>query len=268
MKGREADAWQLDVAAPPMIEPFDKLPRVVVDFVDRIVCAGFDGLLIDTRGFTSTKEGDRARAIMKIIADRYEDLRARSQEAAQSRTPERLNVIPHLDGRQFFLDLRPYRDELRRARPDYYEEMTRKEQDWVALLWLDGFESPEEPVYHDILRFAPADASAWFVNPSNRERKFGLWMTLRHGHAGAIPDALVRTPERRVRRSTGRRPTGPAPRPPATAKLATTRSRSRRAAMRSASTARRPRTSSRPTTAASASSSWSSVERRFGSSEV
>ena len=69
------------------------------------------------------------------------------------------------------------REELRQGRPDYYEEMTRREQDWVALLWLDGFESPEEPVYHDILRFAPREASAWFVNPSNRERKFGLWMT-------------------------------------------------------------------------------------------
>ena len=176
MKGREADAWQLDVAAPPMIEPFAKLPRVVVDFVDRIVCAGFDGLLIDTRGFTSTKEGDRARAIMKIIADRYEVfVHARKKRPVQE--SERLNVIHHMDGRQFFVDLRPYREELRQGRPDYYEEMTRKEQEWVALLWLDGFESPEEPVYHDILRFAPREASAWFVNPSNRERKFGLWMT-------------------------------------------------------------------------------------------
>jgi hypothetical protein len=176
MKNRGADAWQLNVAGPMMTEPFDKLTRAVVESVDRIVCAGFDGLLIDTRGFTLTKEGDRARAIMKILNDRYEDLvRARTKRPVQD--AERLNVIPHLDSRQFFIDLRLYRDELRRALPEYYEEVTRNEQDWVALLWLDGFDSPEEPVYRDMIRFAPRRASAWFVNPSDRERRFGLWMT-------------------------------------------------------------------------------------------
>jgi hypothetical protein len=176
MKNREVDAWQLSVAAPMMTEPFDKLPRAVVESVDRIVCAGFDGLLIDMRGFTLTKEGDRARTIMKIVTDRYEDLvRARTKRPIQD--AERLNVIPHLDGRQFFFDLRLYRRELRRALPGYYDEVTRHEQDWVALLWLDGFNSPEDPLYRDMIRFAPRRASAWFVNPSDRARKFGLWMT-------------------------------------------------------------------------------------------
>jgi len=178
MKNREADAWQLIVAAPVMTEPIEKLPRVVVEFLDRIVCAGFDGLLIDTRGFTATKEGDRARAIMEIITHRYEDfVRARTKRLIQD--SEKLNVIQHRGdyGRQYFFDLRPYREELRSALPGYYEGLTRGEQDWVALLWLDGFESPEEPVYHDLLRFAPRRASAWFVNPSNRDRRFALWMT-------------------------------------------------------------------------------------------
>jgi hypothetical protein len=177
MKNREADAWQLNVAAPVMTEPPEKLPRAIVEFLDRIVCAGFDGLLIDMRGFVVSKEGDRARAIMDVITHRYEDfVRARTKRAIQE--SEKLNVIQHRgDGRQFFFDLRPYREELRRALPGYYEELTRKEQDWVAVLWLDGFESPEEPVYSDLLRFAPQRANAWFVNPSNRERKFALWMT-------------------------------------------------------------------------------------------
>ena len=173
-------------------------PRAVVESVDRIVCAGFDGLLIDTRGFTLTKEGDRARAIMKIVTDRYEDLvRARTKRPIQD--AERLNVIPHLDGRQFFVDLRLYRDELRRALPGYYEELTRNEQDWVALLWLDGFDSPEDPMLprHDPLR--ARRASAWFVNPSNRERKFGLWMTFGTDTPGPVPDAPLRTDQRRVR---------------------------------------------------------------------
>jgi hypothetical protein len=176
MKNREADAWHLNVAAPVMAEPFDKLPRVVVAFVDRIVCAGFDGLLIDTRGFTLTKDGDRARAIMTAISIRHADL-VQARTKRQIQDAERLTVIPHADSRQFFIDLRPYREELRQAFPGHYEELTRKEQDWVALLWLDGFESPEQPIYHDLIRFAPRKASAWFVNPSNRDRKFGLWMT-------------------------------------------------------------------------------------------
>ena len=177
MKNREADAWQLNVATPVMTQPIDKLPRAVAEFLDRIVCAGFDGLLLDTRGFVATKEGDRARAIMEIITHRYVDfVQARTKRLIQD--PERLNVIQHRgDGRQYFIDLRPYREELHRALPGYYENLTSKEQDWVALLWLDGFESPEEPIYHDLIRFAPRRASAWFVNPSNRDRKFGLWMT-------------------------------------------------------------------------------------------
>jgi len=176
MKGREVDAWQLDVATPVMTESFEKLPRAIADFVDRIVCAGFDGLFIDTRGFTITKDGDRAGVILKTLHDRYEDfVKARTRRQVDEK--ERLTVIAHEDKRQFFVDLRPYRDELKKALPSYYDEISRTERDWVALLWLNGFESPEEPVYQNILRFGPEDATAWFVNPSDRDRKFKIWMT-------------------------------------------------------------------------------------------
>lgn len=179
VKGREVEAWQRDVACPTMTEPFDKLRRAVEDFADRIVCAGFDGLVIDTRGFAITRDGDRARAVEEIIHERYEHLvAARTHQPRPKDKGARLQLprIEHDDNRQFFLDLRPYRDELRQVLPTDYERMTTNERDWVALLWLDGFESPEDPGYHDLLRFAPRDASAWFVNPSERTRKFSLTM--------------------------------------------------------------------------------------------
>jgi hypothetical protein len=180
MKWREVDAWQRDVALPLTRETpgesFEDLARKAGDFADRIVCAGFDGLLIDTRGFAVTREGDRTREIMKGIRERHEGL-VRARKSRPPQAAERLPVIPHEDGRQFFVDLRPYREDLRQALPNRYEDLKRQEREWVALLWLDGFWSPEEPENHDMIRFAPSEASAWFVNLSDREREFALWMT-------------------------------------------------------------------------------------------
>jgi hypothetical protein len=90
----------------------------------------------------------------------------------------RLPRVAHEDNRQFFLDLRPYRAELRQVLPSRYGEVTNNERDWVALLWLDGFQSPEDPWYQNLLRFGPRDANAWFVNPSGRVRTFRLTMYL------------------------------------------------------------------------------------------
>ena len=180
VKGREVDAWQRDVATPMTTRKFDKLPAAVPEFVDRIVCAGFDGLLIDTRGFAPTKDGDRARTIEDLIHDRYEALvaaRTRQPRPKDNASRLRLPRVAHEDNRQFFLDPRPYRDELRQALPQHYEATTRHEQDWVALLWLDGFESPEEPGFEDLMRFAPREATAVFINPSDRTQKFALTMS-------------------------------------------------------------------------------------------
>lgn len=187
VKGREVDAWQCDVASPTMTEPFEKLPGAVIELLDRITCAGFDGLLIDTRGFAITKDGDRARAVEEIIHDRYESLVAARTNQPRPTTPRskdrvahlRLPRVAHDDNRQFFLDLRPYRAELRQVLPTRYDEVTSNERDWVALLWLDGFQSPEDPWYQNLLRFGPRDANAWFVNPSGRARKF--WLTMSFG---------------------------------------------------------------------------------------
>ena len=107
VKGREVDAWQRDVATPMTTRKFDKLPAAVPEFVDRIVCAGFDGLLIDTRGFAPTKDGDRARTIEDLIHDRYEALvaaRTRQPRPKDNASRLRLPRVAHEDNRQFFLD--------------------------------------------------------------------------------------------------------------------------------------------------------------------
>src|SRR5205814_1877567 len=139
IKGREAAAWQIEVASK---EP--------VDLVEHVVYRGFDGLLVDTRGFPSTKEGNKGDAIIKKIKDKYAAL-------VQARTGQRnakLPLIPHdADGRQVFLDLRPYRDELRALDPAYFEAKVREECEWVAVIWLNGFCGSEDPAEYNRLRY-------------------------------------------------------------------------------------------------------------------
>ena len=84
----------------------------------------------------------------------------------------RLPLTAHEDGRQFFLDLRPYRELLKTKAPTYYEESVRREREWVAIIWLDGFISPEPPGFYNLLRYGPLDAKAWVINPSDRTRRF------------------------------------------------------------------------------------------------
>jgi hypothetical protein len=159
MKGREHDAWQCDVA-------FDKPD----EFLRRIVFRGFDGLLVDSRGFQVTsKEGDQARLLIGKVNDAYRTL-ANQQHVS-------LPLIAHEDGQQFFVDLRPYRDLLRQQDPVYFERGVQREREWVAVIWLDGFSSPEPRGYYDRLRYGPPRATAWVINPADRERRFRLRMT-------------------------------------------------------------------------------------------
>lgn len=158
MKGREADAWHREVA-------FEKPDQLL----NRIVFGGFDGLLIDSRGFPLTKAGPPGLALISALNEQY---RAVARERIA-----RLPVIAHSDGRQFFVDLRPYRELLKLQDPVYYAQGVQREQDWVAVLWLDGFSSPESPGHYDNLRYGPIDGTVWFVNPSDRVRTFSLRMT-------------------------------------------------------------------------------------------
>jgi hypothetical protein len=101
VKGREADAWQKDVA--------DLMAREPERLLERIVARGFDGLLVDGRGFPAARDADKAAVLINRLNERYQ------REIGNQRT--RLPEIVHADGKQFFLDLRPFREAWRRKRP-------------------------------------------------------------------------------------------------------------------------------------------------------
>jgi hypothetical protein len=154
MKGREADTWAKEVTRS---KPDEMLRRVVA--------RGFDGLLIDSRGFPAARDVDYAAALIYRINQLYANV-----APGAGRLPE----IVHEDGKQFFLDLRPYREAYRRIDPAGYANSVRDEEEWMAVLWL-GFalrELPEEngaAVY-----WGPFDADLVLVNPADRTRTFDL----------------------------------------------------------------------------------------------
>jgi hypothetical protein len=63
IKGREADVWLKDVSYMMTKEPEKMLKR--------IVARGFDGILIDGRGFPAGRDVDRAAALIKHFNDVY-----------------------------------------------------------------------------------------------------------------------------------------------------------------------------------------------------
>jgi hypothetical protein len=153
MKGREADAWACSVAfAPP-----DEL-------LLRLIGRGFDGLLLDGRGFPPTKDGDRATTLLNRANELYRQLAGVPHTA-------RLPEVVHEDRKQFFIDLRPYRDAYRRTDPRGYERRVREEAEWIAPLWLGGFFTPL-PLDEsgDPLRLGRFDSDLVLVNPADRVR--------------------------------------------------------------------------------------------------
>jgi hypothetical protein len=139
----------------------------------RVVARGFDGLFIDGRGFPPIRDPKQRLGAAEIITEinqAYAD--------ALGRKVAQLPEIRHLDHQQFFLDLRPFRDAYR-ERPDLVaalESLERQEREWVAILWLDGFVSPEPPGFADEYREGPGDATAVFVNPADRPRRLRVTM--------------------------------------------------------------------------------------------
>ncbi len=162
IKGREADAWNKSVA-------FSKPDHML----SRVVARGFEGLFIDGRGyrFRGTKpKGDEPSTRVDPAATIH-SLYARLVKNPAARLPE----ILHDDGKQVFLDLRPYRDVLRATDPVNFERLQREEAEWVAPLWLSGFhrtdpydEGGEEFVW------GPFDADLVLVNPTDRVRVYEM----------------------------------------------------------------------------------------------
>lgn len=162
IKGRAADAWQKDVSFMANRKPEEMLRR--------IVARGFDGVLIDGRGFPPAREVDRAAALIERFNNAYRALAWPRQD--------NLPKVTHEDGRQFFLDLQPFRDAWREKEPAKFAEAARHEREWVAALWLAGFFVTDPADDGEWYVWGTPDAAAWLVNPADRARHFDLSFTI------------------------------------------------------------------------------------------
>lgn len=165
IKYRETDEWLKSVS---FDRPASRLLRMVV--------GGFDGVLVDGRGYLTQADANRV----------VHEMRAAS--------PVPLPEVIHDDRRQVFLDLRPYRDWLRAKDPAYFDREAAKERDFVALSWLRGFPSPEPPGLERKYRWAYRSAAFQIVNPSDRERTFDLTATFDTHHEGEFTVTLTGPP--------------------------------------------------------------------------
>ena len=162
VKGREADAWQRDVSDMMTLQPEKML--------ERIVARGFDGLLIDGRGFPTTRDGDTAAMLIKRVNGAF--------QASVGIRGILLPEIVHEDGRQFFLDLRPFRDAWRTIKPVDFARQETVEREWVASLWLGGFHVTNPSANGERVMWGTPDATLYLVNPTDRVRRFDITFTL------------------------------------------------------------------------------------------
>jgi hypothetical protein len=162
IKGREADVWQRDVSYMTARRPEEMLRR--------IVARGFDGLLIDGRGFPPARNVDHAAALIKRLNDAY---RAMAWPANCD-----LPQVAHEDGKQFFLDLQPFRDAWRAKDAPGFAAAAARERDWVAALWLAGFLVTDPVEDGEWYVWGTRDAALWLVNPADRTRHFTLSFTI------------------------------------------------------------------------------------------
>lgn len=153
MKGRECDTWMRDLCG--QVEAHET-------FVNRLVLAGFDGLLIDARG---------------IRPKRFHDLKEGIERPLGSGA---LRVADHPTKRLYFYDLRAYREFQRRnlgaAR---FDAMARAELDRVYVLWLSGFASFEPLGYEDRRHWCPKNGSWMIVNNTGETVTRTVQMTLK-----------------------------------------------------------------------------------------
>jgi hypothetical protein len=146
MKHRPADEWYRSAAhAPP------------AELVRRAVARGFDGVVVDGRGFVSPAEANRLAAGLREACG-----------------PARPAEVVHEDGRQVFLDLRPARDRLRAQDPVQFAAWEREEREWVALCWLKGLYQFDNHGPGSAYRWAAPAGTILIDNPSDRARVFRL----------------------------------------------------------------------------------------------
>ena len=159
MKGRDVDRWQREVAA-----------AEVPELLRRLVLRGFDGLLIDARGYATPPA---AAALKSAVAA---GLRAESPD------------LLHAGGEQSFYDLRPYRERLRADLGDRFEPLARADAEAVRVLWFRGFASFEPLGREEAHIWCARRGEAWIVNPSDRTKR--VTMTMVAGTESVLPTTL------------------------------------------------------------------------------
>jgi hypothetical protein len=168
IKRREVDAWQRDVAYLMLRKPEDMLKR--------IVARGFDGVLIDGRGFALVGGVDGAAALMKRFNDLY--------RAMAWHKGGELPKIVHEDGKQFFLDLQPLRAAWQERNPPEYARIETEEREWVGPLWLEGFIVFDPTDDGEGFVWGTPQATMWLVNPTDRTRTFKMEFAMGVGSDG------------------------------------------------------------------------------------
>jgi hypothetical protein len=163
IKRREADMWQRDVEGQPARE-----------LLQRIVAAGFDALFIDGRGY-SPRPDDRA-------STRIANFNKEMQQVAPG--AGLLPMVRHADEQQYFLDLRPYRKALLAVDEKTFEARARAEREWVAPVWLGGFQHVETPASGERYLWGGRDGTLVLVNPTDRTRTFEMSFELSVNQSG------------------------------------------------------------------------------------
>jgi hypothetical protein len=150
IKGREADQLQRKLTSLPMPE-----------LLERLVLLGFDGIVLDERGYPSVEEAHRARDQLKGCKGFHED-------------PP--NAFAPLDG---------LRSEIRaRLGEAEYNRRCQAERDALRVLWLDGFLG-----YDPKHRWCGPRGTAIVINPTNETRRLKVSMVIRS--STSTPGELV-----------------------------------------------------------------------------
>ena len=169
MKGREWDAWQRKVSGR---EP---VPR----FLERLALAGFEGLLVDTRGLNPRHAKEFLRELDQYLG-----------RGALAET--------HPDRKRLFFDLRPYRDALKRSfSPAAFEALSRAEKTGLVTLWMKGFLSFEPTGLEDRQHWGQESAELVLFNRSDEPVEVTLRMKFKttfKGEALLKVDSTLRTP--------------------------------------------------------------------------
>lgn len=162
MKGRETDAWQRAVAA-------ETPPAMITSLVYR----GFDGLIVDKRGYTPKRASETVQQITAVLGSGV------------------VTITEEKDGEQIFFDLRQFRAMLvGNMGQAAYDQKAREHSEAPSFLWLHGFYCFEPPGSENRRRWCSAQGRLVIANPTNRERRFRIRMTLRADARGTFEIAL------------------------------------------------------------------------------